>query len=466
MTQASVPSFKERVSAFYCGNVYPIFIALLVVLGATTGIEVITMLIHAVVLYGAFLFSDSIKPILVSLLTFIYQISVKNAPHHPTGSDYYATSWRIYVLFLTGILIFVGLLIFAYRNKIFSLEKLKRTPLLVPTLIFSLGLLLNGVFSGEWIFSNLVFGFSNVAVYLIAYVYVYNGFSEKDSAESIGSYFSYLSLLASFIISTELIHRMITNENTFTDGSINKVEMSLGWGIWNLIAVSLAILIPLLFYGVYKNRYPWLYFGAATLAYVMSVLTMSRNALIFASLAYAACIIISCFVGSYKKQFRIVALLGIVLVLAFAVVFFDKIYVLLADYFERGLSDNGRFLLWQGAFESFVENPIFGSGFYGLNIDSIQFSFLPKMAHQTVLQLLGATGIFGLLSYLYYRVKTAISVFRKPSLLKTMMALSILVLLLESLLDNFIFNFYPVFYYVVALAIIARSNEEENNPIL
>lgn len=466
MTREKYKLIGTRFCAFYNGNLYPILIAALVLFGGITGTEVITMLLHAVVLWGAFLFSDSVKPILVSFLTFVYQISVKNAPFSPTYSDYYATSWRIYVLFLAGIIIFAGLLVFAYRNKIFSFEKLKKTPLLISTLVFSFGLLLNGIFSGEWIFSNLVFAFSNVAVYLIAYVYVYNGFSKNDRAESLGSYFSYIALLATFIISIELIHRMITNENTFTDGSINKVAMSLGWGIWNLIAVSLAILIPLLFYGVYKNRYPWLYFGAATLAYVMSVLTMSRNALIFASLAYAVCIVISSFVGKHKKQFRIITVSGIALVLIFAVVFFDKIYVLLADYFERGFSDNGRFVLWQGAFESFLENPVFGSGFHGLNIDTVQFSFLPKMAHQTVLQLLGATGIFGLLSYLYYRIKTALAVFKKPNLLKTMMALSILVLLLESLLDNFIFNVYPVFYYVVALAIISRSNEEENALIL
>lgn len=462
MMAISKDTLKERLYRFYNGKLYPALIAALVAFGAITGFEVITMLVHAVALYGVFLLCDSVKPLLISLLTFIYQISVIHAPQYPTRSDYYVTSWRIWVLGLTAVLIAAGLVIFAVRNKIFTVKSLKETPLLVPALILSLGLFTNGLFSGEWVFNNLIFAFANVAVYLGVYLLVYNGFSKKDTAKELASHFSYLALLAALIISAELFHLMLTG-NVFVDGSIVKDQMALGWGIWNLVAVSLAILIPLLFYGVYVNRCPWLYFAVATLTYVMSVLTMSRNALVFSTLAYCTCVLISCFVGKHKKQFRIITVLGIAVLLALSVLFWDKIQTVLGDYFERGFSDNGRFELWRGAFESFKDSPIFGSGFYGLNLDYVQFGFLPKMAHNTVLELLGSLGIFGTLCYAYYRFKTALPIFRRPSLMKTMLALSVLTLLLESLLDNFIFNFYPVFYYVVALAVIHKYEKEREN---
>lgn len=452
---------KDKIREFYSGRIYPLIIAFLVTLGAVTGFEVMTLTVHAVLLFGALLLSDSIKPVLISIVTFVYQVSVKNSPQYPNYSDYYLTGWRVYVLSFVIAIIFAGLVIFSVRNKIFSKVSLKTTPLLIPTLIFCVSMLTSGLFSGEWVFKNLIFGVANCLIYLLVFLLVYHGFSKNDTSSELASYFSYIAALAGIIISVQIIHLMLTADNVFIDGSINKVAMALGWGIWNLVAVSLAILIPLIFYGMYTNKYPWFYFAVATVCYVMSVLTMSRNALVFSTLTYGACVIISCFVGRTRKAFRIITLAGIVGIIVFAIVFWDKIYMLLGDYFERGFSDNGRFDLWRGAFSSFLGAPIFGAGFYGLDIDYGQFGFLPHMAHQTVLQLLGSMGIFGICAYGYYRYKTCLFVFRKPNLLKTMLALSILTLLCESMLDNFIFNFYPVFYYVVALAIICKNVFEE-----
>ena len=45
--------------------------------------------------------------------------------------------------------------------------------------------------------------------------------------------------------------------------------------------------------------------------------------------------------------------------------------------------------------------------------------------------------------------------------MKTMLAYGALVLLLESLLDNFLFHIHPVFHYSIALAIAARASDSE-----
>ena len=158
-----------------------------------------------------------------------------------------------------------------------------------------------------------------------------------------------------------------------------------------------------------------------------------------------------------------VTAVGVVCVISAVVILWDKISVVLADYLERGFSDNGRYALWSAAFENFLSSPVFGNGFYSFEVDTAVFGPLPKMAHNTVLELLSATGVVGLLSYGYYRVRSLLPAVRRPSVMKLMLSLSILVLVLESLLDNFVFNIYPMFYYTLVLVALHKAAEEDKN---
>ena len=362
-------------------------------------------------------------------------------------------------------LTFAGLVIFIVRNKLYKKISFKSTPILLPMIILSLAFLLNGVFSSKWVISNLTVAFANITAFCLVFIIIYHGFSKEETAEDIMRYFSFISLLISIVIIAELCALFLTNPDIVIGGSINKVEVALGWGIWNLIGVSLSVLVPVIFYGMEVNRYPFAYFVFATLAYIASILTMSRNALIFSSLTYFSSLVIFCFKGKFKLVMRIILVAGILFVSLFAIVFWDKISELLADYLNRGFSDSGRFALWRAAFENFKENFLFGAGFCGLDVETDVFGPLVKQAHNTVFQLLSATGIVGLLAYAYYRFESLRGVFKKPSLMKTMLFISIMALLLGSLLDNFIFNIYPMFYYSVALALIHKNNNETRTKV-
>ena len=72
----------DNLRAFYMGNVYPALIAMLVLIGSVFGIEIVTYPVHTLLLFGAFLISKSIKPILISLLTYVMQVSVGNSPFY------------------------------------------------------------------------------------------------------------------------------------------------------------------------------------------------------------------------------------------------------------------------------------------------------------------------------------------------------------------------------------------------
>ncbi len=445
------------------GKTYPLIIALLTAIGSITNLELYFALVHVAFIVGAFLTSKSIRPIFISLITFVMQISVDHAPAYPTHSKYYYTGWRLPVFILIVFAVVAALTVFIVKNKIYKRVSFKSTPMLLPMLLLSGAFMLNGLFSPKWVFSDLVLGFSNAIVFAFLFILIYHGLSDEDDAKSLADYFSYVSALIALIIIAE-VSALYLSGRVIVDGVIIKENVALGWGIWNLIGVSLAVLIPMLFYGVNNSKYPWFYLAVAALTYVFTVLSMSRNALLFSTFAFVACVIILAVKGKNKKVFRIVCAIGIVAAVFLAIIFKDKIHTVLTDYFERGFSDNKRFLLWEAAFDNFLLAPMFGNGFFGFEVsDELLFSFglQAKQAHNTVLQLLSATGLVGLFAYLYYRYHSIKPILKRPSLEKIFVFMSILVLLCESLLDNFIFNFYPMFYYTVALVILHKFAKEE-----
>ncbi len=452
---------KSAWQEFYMGNLYPVVIAFIVALGSVTGLEYYLNFINTALVIGALVICPSIKPLIITICTYVYQISLVNSPFYPGYSDYYVSSWRLPVSIILAVLIVAAFVFYVVKNRIYRRISFKSSPLLLPIILFSASLMLNGVFSDSWRFSNLVFGGAHVLVYLFVFLLFYHGL-ENESGEETVKYFAYISLLIAAVIGVEMLNLFISSDNVIVDGSINKVGVALGWGIWNLVGVSAAVLIPACFLGIELCRCPWLYFAGATVAFISAVLTMSRNALIFATLAYVACVIISCFFGKHKRAMRIIAIVGVLFAAVLFLALKDKIFLVVKDFIDRGFSDNGRFNLWSAAFESFLKAPIFGSGFYGLSVEGqAVFGPLPVMAHNTVFELLSATGIFGLLAYAYYRIKSFSPFFIKPSLTKTFLAISMLVILFESLLDNFVFNVYPMFYIMAAMAIVFKLSEEK-----
>ena len=447
---------------FFMGNAYPLLVCALVLFGNLTALDYYVNFIVTGLFIFAMAICDSVRPAIITVLTYIYQISIPHAPSYPTYSDFLFSGWRKPVSVIILIAVAVTFVYFFIKKGIYKKLTPKQTPLLLSLSAFSAALFLNGALSNDWTYQNLIFAFLNALVYFFFFLIVYHGFSEKEKANELAGYFAYITLLMSAVIICEMAFLYATGDNIFLDGTIVKESIALGWGIWNLIGTSLAVMIPVLFFGVMNNKYPWLYFAAATLTYIFAVLTMSRNALVFATLAYGASVIISCFVGRYKRAFRIITLVGIGAAVLLFVVLFGKIKLILGDYFERGFSDNGRYALWELAIETFKKSPVFGNGFYGFFTDAVfEFGGVPRMAHNTVLEILSAMGIVGLFSYLWYRAETAVMFFRRPSKMKTMLGISILVFLLGSLLDNFVFNIHPPLYYTVALAIVCRSCKED-----
>lgn len=461
--KAKLPLITEHLKTFFSGRLYPALVALLTLVGHISGLEFYFNILNMLAACAALMLSSSFVSVLPFMLTVVFQVNLKHSPGVPTWSDYYYTTGKLITIVTLCVLLAAALVCFIARVIAPKIKRdgIKNIPLLLPTSLLCLAFLLNGV-GGQWTLSGLIYGTAQVLIYFLLFYIVYYGLEEENS-ERLFDRITYLALLVSGVIIGEMIFMLATYDGIFVDGSLVKESINLGWGIWNPIAFSLTVLIPLLMRGAMVSDKPWLYLGASVLTWGFAILTLSRNALIFATLTLGACMIIACFKAKKKKAFRIITLSLVGFAAVAALLLFDKIYSIFADLFSRGFSDNGRFTLWKIGIQNFLSAPIFGKGFFSYGETEVfkVAAFIPTLAHNTLVEMLSACGIFGIIAYIFYRISTVMQFIRKPSFDKLMLSLPILVTLAMSLLDNFVFHFYTVFWYLICLAFALKMQKRD-----
>lgn len=453
---------EDVLSHFFKGYVYPPVVCAMILISHLTGTEFFFNIINILLAVAALCICDTIRPFITVFTTYPFQFARETNLYDPSKQDFYFSGSRLPVIVVLFVLVTLAAFFFLAKNRAFTKERLRELPLIPSLPILLCAFLVNGAFSAEWNAPSLAYGAVQLFSFGFAFYLFYLGLI-KEKGQKLAEYLSYTSALIAILLTLETLALYLTNDALFADGSVVKEQVLYGWGNWNTAGQCIALTIPMCFYGAMKNKYPWFYFAAATLAFLSAALTLSRNAFLFAGLAYVSCVIIACFFGNNKRAFRVLVPIGIAAVLLLAFVFREKLITLLSDYVNRGFSDNGRFEHWKEGFSSFLKAPIFGVGFFGgVPTDN---GIFPVMVHNTPLQLLRAMGIVGFVSYFYYRFETA-RIFMRPTLEKTMLGISLLVILLGSLLDNFVFYVHQMLYYPIILSaafIIFRGQDENTS---
>ena len=463
-TRSRAREYLPAVRIFFDGNLYPALVAAAVLLGHVTALELYSFILIISAASLAFFVCDTAKPFIPTLLTFVYLVNLKHSPGFPSWSDYYSKTYVVAIAIAVFSLLFISAVYFMARHVVKKLS-FKKSPLLLPLTLLSAAFITNGAFSSAWTPANLIFGLAEAAVFFILFYLLYYGL-EGENVNKLIDYVCYVALLAAMVLIGEMIFMYLTNSDILNaNGAIAKEKISLGWGISNPIGSALVILIPLLMLGAVKCKYRSVYLITAILTCLTTVLTLSRNAILLCVLIFTASFITVYLLSDSKKALNVTLGFGAGATIIFALIFREKIGELLTHFSTLGTNDSGRFDLWRHATDNFLTAPIFGRGFFGWGETEIteMASFLPPMAHNTVFQLMSAMGIFGLASYVFYRVKTLLPFFKRISREKLMLLYSVLSLLLGSLLDNFVFYFHSAFLYVVILAIVFRMNDYEED---
>ena len=432
--------------AFFASKLYPILLGTLVLISHIFAVEVLVAFLLVGFGILAFLLLDSTEYTVAPMVLFPYLLSREHSPSGSAQSDYLSRPITFVCMAILALAVIAAIVFFFIRGKKYKRIGISKNPEFSTLALFLLLLVFTSLISRGSTAKNVGFAFTEVAAIGVPFFMFAFGIPKQRERSALLETVSFSALVSCAVIIIELIYLFVTEE-VIVGGVISKEKVMLGWGICNSVGGMLSMIIPLLFLGAACTRHTVLYFGAAVATYFAAVLTLSRNALLFGTLAFIASIAVCALFGEKKRLFRCALVVFAVVVLVLMIVFGSKIAHLIAEYAKHGFSDNGRFHLWRDSFLQFLKNPLFGIGFHGYEGDYHQVAaFMPPLPHNTIFALLGGGGIVLLIGYLFHRATTVLLFVRRPSIHKTLLAISVLTMLFGSLLDNFIFNFYPTFF--------------------
>jgi O-antigen ligase len=346
------------------------------------------------------------------------------------------------------VILAASLITYTIRKKLFLNPGFCGIPGIVPLVLFCVSLAVSGLLRSGNTVRDLFFGIVLALSFLLPYAFIYSALSSGGDRDAL-SYFVYISAVSSVVIIFEVFALYLKIPNPA------KEEILFGWGTWTLAGSAIASRIPILMLGAYRKKGAWIYMSVAVLSVLSLFMIASRGAILTGILV----LLLSIFVMMPRN------LRGIVLI-TFSILSAITLIVISSngmakDMLKAFFDDNGRLSIWKRGFEYFLSSPLFGVGYFEPRFGT--FSALvgiPDMAHNTVVQLLCASGLFGFFTYIVYRVSTVRILLDRLTPERVLLSLSVSALLLGSLLDNFLFYIVPLFHYSSVLSLAAWQNGE------
>ena len=452
----------KTISNFIGSKLFPIILAAVILLCYYLGWDMVMIWFVAICSVGILLTCKDATPAFAIFLFINIIISLRNSPSILGNESDYFMRPEIYGQVIAAISLCVLGLIARLVYNIYT-KTFKLSPMFFGICVLCAAFLLNGAFFSEYTPLDTVFGLFLTAMYILIFILISSNIRPtKKTFEMIAFYCCVLFV----VLAIELLVAYITYDNLFVNGFVDRAELFFGWGMYNTIGMLFCVCIPAWFYLAITQKYGYIYTLFGILNIIIIFFTFSRQSMVGATVIGLACIIwlLVCRKGSDRFiniAFLAVAVIGVVTV---AAVQWDKLIVYINSIIEN-LNDGGnRILLWQRAIEDFLKAPIFGVGFYylkDLDLGFVGLDIIPKMYHNTPLQMLGACGIVGLTAYLFHRVQTSISFFKKVNLERVYLAFTMGALLLVSLFDNHMFYLFPTLLYVGLVGLLKASENKK-----
>lgn len=425
-------------------------------------LDIVTILYLAITTTLIVLLLDDLSPMISNVLFFNVFISWDNSPATGRGhSDYYLRPEILIPIIIVAVILGIALI---YRFILTCVQKrFKFTPVFFGFVVFCVSLLLNGVTNKDYVVYNLVFAAMLTLALLGIFALVKDNVKvNKDSLERVALGFIAFGIL----LVVELAVIYATND-VFAGGSIDRYKINFGWGVYTRYGALLTMCIPATFYLAHYKKYGFVYTALSFIFLVAVIFSCCRQAMVTTVIIYPVCALILIIKGQNRIANACVlaaaAICGIVVAGLFQNEVFDFFKTIYANVITNGeLNGSGRMELWRNAIADFKAFPVFGRGFYKLAEGEKLTSFtFPHMYHNTVLEMMGSCGIIGLLAYTAYSALTTVSYCKKITIPRTFIALTVLTVLINSLLDNHIFNIVHTMAYSFMIALLVKSEKEE-----
>ena len=230
----------------------------------------------------------------------------------------------------------------------------------------------------------------------------------------------------SVVLSSFLFLEVSLYYNQFFDQIIssnvfNSLSLKGFSGNKNIAAASMVVKLPFALYLLISIKKVWLrisLFFLLALSYIALTIIYARAALISSTLIMILFVLYQVYLFFFKERsFKKSILHSALILLPFLIAFFSS--ELLSNFFNtRSYSDrietigltrqasSGRFDYWQSAFQSFIENPLIGSGLGNFKIKSISYGAdyihgytVPYHAHNDFIHTATELGIIGFIAY-------------------------------------------------------------------
>ena len=130
---------------FFLGRAYPFLIATLVLFGNITSLDYYVNFIITGLFVFAMIISDTVRPLFITVCSYVYQISIPHAPSYPTYSDFFFSDWRKISSVILIALVVVTFTAFTVRNKIYRRIFYVNKRFLLSLFVFSFALITNGL---------------------------------------------------------------------------------------------------------------------------------------------------------------------------------------------------------------------------------------------------------------------------------------------------------------------------------
>lgn len=369
-----------------------------------------------------------------------------------------------------AIAVILVLLIGRLVSMLLEKEKRGAPKFTVGFLLLGAAYLLSGADSPYYDGRTVLMGFVQIAALCGFYFYFYFTVRWQNVPKG------YLPMVISIIgvgMLAEIVG-MYFGEGVFReDGTIDRTALYTGWGIYNNVGCVMAMCMPAPVYFAVKHKNGWAFSILTTVFYLGVLLTQSRGSMLFGSVVFVACVIVT-IAGSKKYDrlwnFAVYAAVFVAMAVSF-ICFKEQLNKIFDSVLDQGFNDAARFNTWRACWQRFLEYPAFGVGFYktpgtlltedGMYTEFIDGtpdgSFLALRAHNTFFQLIATGGMFALLAYAVHRIQTIYVCLRRPNMLKIVAALCVSSLLLTSMGDCHMFNMGPGLMYSAWLVFGEKS---------
>lgn len=440
------------------------FIVLLAVMTAISNVLALDLYFFAViVLFAVYiaLFGKDFSPYMAMLVFCYVASSIQNNPGNNPNSILYPSNSGYALFYLAGVVIISMLIRFIFDKDVgfYKMVTLKRrltggfVALLIVYVISGIG----GLNYNDYAISNILFGLLQFAVIFVPY-FILSFAVDWNTIDK--SYLCFLGVMLGLTVSVELVAVYFINSVT------TKSDIYTGWGISNNIGAFICMMIPFAFYFIANRKNTILNTLALDFMCIATIMSSSRTSMLTMTFILVVGNVIA-FVKS-KPLAKVLYAINLI-VLVFAEIFFlIAVYPSLNEFFES----TPRTELFTQGLLTFYNYPLFGDGWYALNkicsanpdllekfgwmwsTEESFLSFFPGRWHNTAVQILATGGLAGLGAYIYHRIQTLSLAFKQRSSETLFIFLSIILLLLQSLLDCHLFNLGPALFYSVALAFI------------